>query len=135
MAGAIQGGLLIMTTNDWCRVLGIKVPSLGAVADHREANIYALLLVALLERGEPMTLQEVATRFEEAGIADASRALLSLQRCKPGRAPVYREGDLYHLDPYDEELDLWAFRLGLRPPKGAPVKARTRSRYRTRVFP
>lgn len=66
-----------------------------------------------------MTLADVAARFEEAGIAERRRALLSLQRCKPGRPPVYRESDLYHLDPHDDELDLWAFRLGLRPPKVA----------------
>lgn len=108
-----------MTSNDWCQTLGIVPPKLEAVAGHREANTFALLLVALLERGEPMTLVDVAGRFEEAGIAARSRALLSLQRCKPGRPPVYREGDLYHLDPHDDELDLWVFRLGLRPPKVA----------------
>lgn len=31
-----------------------------------------------------MTLGDVAARFEEAGIAERSRALLSLQRCQPG---------------------------------------------------
>lgn len=114
-----------MTTNDWCRTLGIAPPRLEAVVGHRQANTFTLLLVALLERGEPMTLVEVAERFEAAGIADRSRALLSLQRCKPGRPPVYREGDLYHLDPHDEELDLWVFRLGLRPPKVARVERPT----------
>ncbi len=108
-----------MTSNAWCQTLGIAPPKLEAIAGHREANTFALLLVALLERGEPMTLAEVAARFDEAGIAERSRALLSLQRCKPGRPPVYREGDLYHLDPHDDELDLWVFRLGLRPPKVA----------------
>jgi hypothetical protein len=107
-----------MTTN-WCQTLGITQPKLEAVSGHREANTFALLLVALLERGEAMSLDEVAARFEEAGIAERSRALLSLKRCKPARPPVYREGDLYHLDPYDDELDLWAFRLGLRPPRVA----------------
>lgn len=111
-----------MTRNEWCQVLGIDPPSLAAVADHRDANSYALLLVTLLEHGQPMTLLDVAARFEEAGIAPLGRALLSLQRCKPGRPPVYREGDHYHLDPHDAELDLWAFRLGLRPPKVAPVE-------------
>ncbi|MCX4243681.1 DNA repair protein RecN [Paraliomyxa miuraensis] len=104
-------------SNAWCDVLGIKVPTLEAVRDHPSANTYSLLLVALLERGEPMTLVEVAARFADAGIAPPERALLSLQRCKPGRAPVYRDGDRYGLDPHDDELDLWAFRLGLRPPK------------------
>jgi hypothetical protein len=32
---------------------------------------------------------------------------------------VYRDGELYALDPYDAELDLWTFRLGLRPPRVA----------------
>jgi hypothetical protein len=111
-----------MTRNEWCQVLGIERPSLAAAADHRAANSYALLLVALLEQGQPMTLLDIANRFEEEGIAPRGRALLSLQRCKPGRPPVYRDGDHYHLDPHDAELDLWAFRLGLRPPKVAPVE-------------
>lgn len=110
-----------MPTNTWCEILGIASPQLASVVDHRDANTYALLLVALLERGEPMTLADVAARFEEVGIAERSRALLSLQRCKPARAPVFREGDLYHLDPHNDELDLWVFRLGLRPPRFAPV--------------
>lgn len=109
-------------TNDWCRTLGIEPPTLDAVANHREANTFALLLVALLERGSPMTLAEAAMRFEEAGIAGRARALSSLKRCKPGRPPVYRDGDLYHLDPHDHDLDLWVFRLGLRPPKVARVE-------------
>jgi hypothetical protein len=112
-------------TTDWCQALGITPPKLEAVAGHREANTFALLLVALLERGEPMTLADVAARFEEAGIAERPRALLSLQRCQPGRPPVYREGDLYHLDPHDADLDLWVFRLGLRPPKVARTLPRT----------
>ncbi len=106
-------------TNDWCASLGIECPRLEAVVSHPEANTYALLLVALLERGEPMTLAEVAARFARAGVANESRALLSLQRCKPARPPVYRDGDRYQLDPHDDDLDLWAFRLGLRPPKVA----------------
>jgi len=106
-------------TNDWCRVLGIDPPNLVAVVGHREANTFALFLVALVERGAPMTLEEVAQRFEEAGVADRWSALSSLQRCKPGRSPAYRDGERYHLDPHDHELDLWMFRLGLRPAKFA----------------
>ncbi|MBK6920720.1 MAG: hypothetical protein IPH07_25205 [Deltaproteobacteria bacterium] len=56
----------------------------------------------MLERGEPMTLADVAGRFEEVGIVEHSRALLSLQRCEPGAAAGLPEGDLYHLDPHDE---------------------------------
>ncbi len=49
-------------------------------------------------------------------------ALRWLNRCKPGSPPIYRDGDLYSLDPHDDELDLWAFRLGLRPPKAPRVR-------------
>jgi len=104
-------------TNRYCEVLGIDVPSLGEVRDHREANTYSLLIVALLERGDAMTLGEVAERFDAAGVAPAERALRSLKRCKPARSPVYRDGYHYALDPHDQEVDLWVFRLGLRPPK------------------
>ena len=107
--------------NPYCEALAIGVPALEAVRDHPEASPYSLLIVALLECGEPMTLPEVAGRFARAGVAPADLALRSLKRCRPARAPVYRDGDLYALDPHDDDLDLWAFRLGLRPPKAAPL--------------
>ncbi|HET9986824.1 MAG TPA: hypothetical protein VFQ38_24825 [Longimicrobiales bacterium] len=108
-----------MNTNAYCEALGIDVPSLEAIADHPEANTFSRLLVALLERGAPMTLKEVAARFESAGLGDADAALRSLSRCRPARPPVYRDGDLYALDAHDDGLDLWVFRLGLRPPRFA----------------
>ncbi len=106
--------------NPWCRTLGIERPRLEAVAHHREANTYARLIVSLLERGEAMTLEEVAQRFALAGVSKASYALTALSRCRPARPPVYRDGDRYYLDPHDDDLDLWVFRLDLRPPKRAP---------------
>ncbi|MDQ3369164.1 MAG: hypothetical protein M3680_27375 [Myxococcota bacterium] len=106
-------------TNAYCEHLGIAVPSLAAARQQRDASTYTLLLVALLEHGAPMTLAEVASRFDAAGIAPADAAHASLKRCRPARPPVYRDGDRYALDPHDAELDLWAFRLGLRPPKVA----------------
>jgi len=109
----------LSVANLYCESLGIRQPRLEEVKDHPEANTYGFLIVALLERGAPMTLVEAARRFEEAGIAPASRALESLQRCKPGRPPIYRDGDIYALDPHNEEAGRWAFRLGLRPPKVA----------------
>lgn len=107
-------------SNPWCQTLGIEPPRLEAVAHHQEANTYARLIVALLEHGEAMTLAEVAGRFARAGISDPDDALHALSHCKPGRPPVYRDGDRYYLDPHDDELDLWVFRLGLRPPKQTP---------------
>jgi len=105
------------TTNPYCEALAIPVPRLEMAKERADANYYSLLIVALLERGEPISLEEAAKRFEAAGIAPAGRALASLKRCKPARPPIYRDGNLYALDPFDDEVDLWAFRLGLRPAK------------------
>jgi len=104
----------------WSEVLGIAPPTLEQVKGHSEANTFTLLMVALLERGAPMTLEEVAQRFAAVGVASSGQALRSLKRCKPARPPIYRVGARYCLDPYDDGLDLWAFRLGLRPPKVVP---------------
>ncbi len=104
-------------SNQYCEALGIEVPNLETACRSLDASWYSLLIAALLERGEPITLQQAAERFEEAGIAPIEQALASLKRCRPARPPIYRDGDLYALDPYDDEADLWAFRLGLRPPK------------------
>lgn len=110
------------STNPYCQALGISVPDLARAKDKPDANFYSLLIVALLERGAPMTLLEAAQRFEQAGIAPAASALQSLKRCKPGRPPIYRDGDLYALDPHDDGTDFWAFRLELRP-RRAPMLA------------
>ena len=82
-------------TNPYCEQLGIQVPRLEAVRNHPQATTFALLIVALLERGGPMTLRAVADRFEAAGIAPAEDALAALQRCRPARPPVWRDGDQY----------------------------------------
>jgi hypothetical protein len=103
--------------NPYCKALAIPVPSLERARESPDANSYSLLIVVLLERGGPVTLEEAALRFEQAGVAPAPEALRSLKRCRPGRSPIYRHGDLYELDPHDDEAGLWAFRLGLCPAK------------------
>jgi len=65
------------STNPYCAALGIPVPRIEDARSSPDANDYGLLLVALLERGGPLTLEEVASRFEEAGVAPAREALAS----------------------------------------------------------
>lgn len=109
--------------NACCAALGIRAPRIEDAKSSPDANYYSLLLVALLERGEPMTLEEVAVRFVAAGITPtADAALASLKRCKPARAPIYRDGGHYALDLHDDEVSFWLFRLGLRPARGAPLE-------------
>jgi hypothetical protein len=111
-------------SNQYCEKLGLDVPVLENLKGHQQANTYSLLIAALLERGGPMTLMEVANRFAAAGIAPVDSAFSSLQRCRPARAPVFRDEKNYALDLQDDELDFWAFRLGLRPPKVEPAKTK-----------
>jgi hypothetical protein len=111
-------------TNAYCDPLGIEVPRLERMKTHPKATAFSLLLVALLERGGPMTLAEVAERIASAGVAPAADALRALQRCRPARPPVWRDGDQYALDPHDAELDLRVFMLGLRPPRFSPAAPR-----------
>lgn len=113
---------MTISSNAYCAALGIHPPRIEDARSSPDANYYSLLLVALLERGGPMTLGEVAARFAAARIAPTAReALASLKRCKPARAPIYRDGDLYALDPHDDEVSFWLFRLGLRPARVAPL--------------
>lgn len=101
-------------TNVYCEVLGIDVPQLENVVDHRDANTFSLLIVALLEAGKPLDLATVAQRIAKAKHADPAQVLKSLQRCRPARPPVVRSGDLYVLDPHHDEADFWTYVLGLR---------------------
>ncbi len=75
------------TSNAYCAALGIRAPRIEAAKSGPDANYYNLLLVALLERREPMTLEDVAARFAAAGVAaTAGDALASLKRCPSRRA-------------------------------------------------
>lgn len=68
------------TSNAYCAALGIRAPRIEDAKSSPDANCYSLLLVALLERGEPMTLADVAIRFAAAGVAPTvGEALASLK--------------------------------------------------------
>ena len=108
--------------NPYCDALGIAVPSVEQAARSRDACSYSLLIAVLLERGGPITLEQAAQRIAAATGNAVKDVLASLKRCKPARPPIYRNGDLYELDPHDDEADLWAFRLGLRPPKAPTLR-------------
>jgi hypothetical protein len=89
--------------NPYCERLGIEVPSLAAVHSHPDANTYALLIVALLQRGRPMTLAEVALEFQAAGLVehadDASIPTMPSSTCGPSAWACGRRGShgLYRL--------------------------------------
>ncbi|MCC7144660.1 MAG: hypothetical protein IT349_21375 [Candidatus Eisenbacteria bacterium] len=108
--------------NRYCETLKIDPPNLGQVRALRSVATFDRLLIALLERGEPMTLTAVAERFDSAGVAPAAFALEALKKCRPGRPPLYRDGDLYGVDCHHPELDLRLFILGLRAARAPRVQ-------------
>ncbi len=44
--------------NKWCEILGIDDPDFAEAVKHPEANTYARLILALLEHGAPMSLDD-----------------------------------------------------------------------------
>jgi len=99
----------------WCDTLGIAVPDLGeVVASQPKLTTYRRLVAALLERDAPMTLDEVAARFEAVGLGPAASSRRSLSRCRPATPPVVKLGERYGIDPRHEELRFLLPRLGLR---------------------
>ena len=74
-----------MTTssNAYCAVLGIRAPRVEDARSSPDANYYSLLLVALLERGEPMTLEDVAVRLA-AATATSTRLIPTTMRSASG---------------------------------------------------
>ncbi|EDM74688.1 hypothetical protein PPSIR1_06586 [Plesiocystis pacifica SIR-1] len=113
--------------NPYCDALDIDAPRFEDVVGRRAANKFGLLVTALLERGGPMTLEQVARRFEDAGVSSVREALASLRRSRPATRPVHRDGDLYELDPHDHEARMWTWRLELaRRQQRAPTSTAAR---------
>mgnify|MGYP000524512305 CR=1 FL=1 len=110
-------------TQSWCESVGIDPPDLAdVVARKPRLSTFRRMVAALLEHGAPMTLDEVAARFEAVGLGPAAASRRSLSRCRPGSRPVFREGEHYGLDLHDEELRFLVAELGLSP-ASAPAPA------------
>ena len=54
--------------NRYCERLGIKVPRLEDSLAKRDARLFHLMVVALLEHGQPMTLEQIVARLKAAGV-------------------------------------------------------------------
>lgn len=80
--------------NPWCERLGIPVPQVDALAQKKGMKLVNLMVGALLERGAPMTLDEVAARLAAAGVVPATGDLaFSLRRAWKGQSPIIEGGD------------------------------------------
>lgn len=113
-----------MTTNSYCQKLGIAVPRVEDAVPRRGMNLHGLMVVALLERGGPMTIEEIADRLELANAACKSGDMaLSLTKAWAGREPIFKDAQgRFALDLNYSGLDLMLFIIGARGPK-SPLPA------------
>ncbi|MBI2828319.1 MAG: hypothetical protein HYX77_03470 [Acidobacteria bacterium] len=111
------------TGNRYCERIGLaSVPCVEDVLDRDEVSLFHLMVVALLERGRPMTVEQIAERLTEAGaVARSGDMVLALKRAWHGREPVFRDprGGL-GLNLSSSELDRMMWHAGLRPPRFQP---------------
>ncbi|MDP3909578.1 MAG: hypothetical protein Q8Q14_04235 [Gemmatimonadales bacterium] len=115
-----EGGDVSTTGNRYCERAGLSsVPRVQDVLARDEVNLFHAMVVALLERGGPMTVEQIAQRLTGAGaIAGSGDMVLSLKRAWHGRDPVYRDPDgRLGLNLSSSELDRMVWRVGLRPPR------------------
>src|SRR6266540_5896429 len=91
----IRGGDASTMGNRYCERLGLaSVPRVEDVLGRDKVNLFHLMVVALLERGGPMAVEEIAERLTDAGAtAESGDTALSIKKAWHGREPVYRDPD------------------------------------------
>ena len=79
-------------SNSYCKRLDLPVPSVEQVAAKPGVKLFHLMVVTLLERGEPLPLIAIAKRLRVAGVTAASGDMeKSLLRSWHGSKAVYRD--------------------------------------------
>jgi len=112
--------------NRYCQHLGIRVPRIEDVAGRPEVTLLQLVVIALLERGGPMTFVEIAARLDLAALpARLARPdfVAAVKKAWQGQSPLVRDGDeRLALDLLSSEFHHIAFVAGLRPPAQPPPR-------------
>jgi hypothetical protein len=99
----------------YCELIRIPTPSLDDLAGRRDVKLFHLMVVALLERGGPMSIDELADRLDDAGVLVPTDDLrMSLSKAWHGLKPIYRAPDgRFALELEDFELGHIVRALGL----------------------
>lgn len=110
-------------SNSYCERLDLPVPSVAQVAAKPGVKLFHLMVVTLLERGEPLPLKAIAGRLQAAGVTSATGDLeKSLLKSWHGSKAVYRDDrGFFAPDVNAWELRSIIFKLQLRPNKGPSV--------------
>lgn len=107
-------------SNRYCERAGLQAtPCVEEVLASIEGNLLMWMVVALLERGSPMTVEEMAERLTRAGVVPRSGDMvLSLKKAWHGREPIHRAPDgRLGLNLSSPELGRVLWKACLRPPR------------------
>jgi len=74
--------------NAYCELLGIPVPDLAKVRAEKNPKLLHLMVVAMLERGEPMPMEEIGRQLLAAGFQPRTGGIgKSMRKAWAGRDP------------------------------------------------
>ncbi len=83
---------MIRPANLYCDKLGVNIPRVEDYTRRKGVKLIQLMILALLERGEPMEIEEIASRLAAAGVTVWTGDLAhSLQKAWHGHEALYRD--------------------------------------------
>lgn len=103
-----------MNTNRYCERLAISRPAVEHFIGRRDTSLLRLIVLALLEHGGPLSMEEIADRLLDAGVrAPSGDMVRSLRKAWHGLPPVIKEPDgTMGLDLESWDLKHLAWELG-----------------------
>jgi hypothetical protein len=103
-----------MNTNRYCERLAIPRPAVEHFIGRHDTSLLQLIVLALLEHGGPLSMEEIADRLLDAGVrAPSGDMVRSLHKAWHGLPPVIKEPDgTMGLDLESWELKHLAWELG-----------------------
>lgn len=104
--------------NAYSARLHVPTPSLDAIVASKRLNVRQAMIVALIERGGPMSGAELARRLDAAGVESGSGDMeLSIRKAWRGLAPIEKGPDgRYSLDLGWPDWTFTLWELGLKEP-------------------
>lgn len=115
-----------MSTNRYCERLAIAPPVVERFVGRPDTSLLRLMVIALLENGAPLAIEEIADRLEDAGVrAPSGDMVRSLRKAWHGLPPVVKEPDgTLGLDLESWDLKHLAFELAREAsaPQDAPAE-------------
>lgn len=123
MASSNRGANVSSNRNVYCERLNLSVPRVEDFLGNRECKLFDLLIVALLEHGAPLLIEQIAARLMAAGAQSPTGDMAySLKKAWHGMEPVYCDSEgRFGLNLSSYELTRRLMRLGLQGTRNAVI--------------